>query len=64
MSSPSSVSTSADTDPARLQKKQAWSTDKSERARLLQRRREDMILAARRKLEEKDREKGKGKVGS
>ncbi|KAH0543442.1 hypothetical protein FGG08_002207 [Glutinoglossum americanum] len=35
--------------------KQAWSQNKAERAQLLQRRREEMILAARRKMEEKDR---------
>ncbi|MCJ1313106.1 hypothetical protein MMC25_006783 [Agyrium rufum] len=51
--------------------KASWSSSKVERQALLQRRREEMILAARRKLEEKDRldrqrEKGKGKevVGS
>ncbi|OCL09273.1 hypothetical protein AOQ84DRAFT_339182 [Glonium stellatum] len=37
--------------------KKAWSQDKDERQKLLQRRREEMILAARRKLEEKDRVK-------
>lgn len=36
-------------------KTQAWSTNKTERSALLQKRREDMILAARRKLEEKDK---------
>ncbi|EEA21030.1 hypothetical protein TMatcc_001035 [Talaromyces marneffei ATCC 18224] len=34
----------------------AWSQNKSERQRLLQKRRDDMILAARRKLQQKDRE--------
>ncbi|OKL57100.1 hypothetical protein UA08_07554 [Talaromyces atroroseus] len=33
-----------------------WSQNKSERQRLLQKRRDDMILAARRKLQQKDRE--------
>ncbi|MCJ1460727.1 hypothetical protein MMC28_011109 [Mycoblastus sanguinarius] len=36
---------------------QTWSNNKSERHALLQRRREEMILNARRKLEEKDKEK-------
>ncbi|KAI9774686.1 MAG: hypothetical protein M1840_002935 [Geoglossum simile] len=35
--------------------KQAWSQNKAERAQLLQQRREEMILVARRKMEEKDR---------
>jgi coupling of ubiquitin conjugation to ER degradation protein 1 len=34
----------------------AWSQNKSERQRLLQKRRDDMILAARKKLQQKDRE--------
>ncbi|KAF2727733.1 hypothetical protein EJ04DRAFT_517069 [Polyplosphaeria fusca] len=37
----------------------AWSQDRSERQANLQRRREEMILAARRKMEEKEREKTK-----
>jgi len=37
------------------QKRPAWSQNKAERQQLLQKRREDMILAARRKMEEKDR---------
>lgn len=35
----------------------SWSNDKKERQALLQRRRDDMILNARRKLEEKERER-------
>jgi coupling of ubiquitin conjugation to ER degradation protein 1 len=31
-----------------------WQTDKAERQKMLQRRREEMILAARRKMQEKD----------
>lgn len=31
-----------------------WQQDKAERARMLQRRRDEMILAARRKMQEKD----------
>ncbi|KAL8735148.1 MAG: hypothetical protein Q9166_001024 [cf. Caloplaca sp. 2 TL-2023] len=40
-----------------------WSQSKAERQALLQKRREDMVLAARRKMEERERarEKGKGK---
>lgn len=34
-----------------------WSANKNERAEALKRRREDMVLAARRKMEEKDRQK-------
>lgn len=37
---------------------QSWSNNKNERQALLRRRREEMILNARRKLEEKDRERG------
>jgi coupling of ubiquitin conjugation to ER degradation protein 1 len=40
-------------------KPKAWSADRNERQMNLQRRREEMILAARRKMEAK--EKGKGK---
>lgn len=43
-------------------RKSNWSSNKNERQALLQRRREEMILTARRKLEERDRvEKGKEK---
>jgi coupling of ubiquitin conjugation to ER degradation protein 1 len=35
--------------------KQAWSNNKNERQALLQKRREDMILAARRKMEEAEK---------
>ena len=31
-----------------------WQTDKAERQKMLQRRRDEMILAARRKMQEKD----------
>jgi coupling of ubiquitin conjugation to ER degradation protein 1 len=34
--------------------KQAWSQNKNERHALLQKRRDEMILAARKKMEEKD----------
>ncbi|KAF2235623.1 hypothetical protein EV356DRAFT_531782 [Viridothelium virens] len=37
---------------------QGWSQNKNERQQLLQRRREEMILAARRKMEEKDKATG------
>ena len=41
-------------EPAELEKKkQAWSQNKGERQALLQKRREEMILAARKKMEEK-----------
>ena len=39
--------------PAKQKQGQAWSTNKAERQALLQRRREEMILAARRKMEAK-----------
>jgi len=35
-----------------------WSSNKNERAALLQKRREEMILKARRKLQEKERSEG------
>src|SRR2546430_8055061 len=38
--------------------KQAWSQNKTERHALLQKRRDEMILAARRKMEEKDQVNG------
>ena len=38
-----------------------WSQNKVERQSLLQKRREDMVLAARRKLEERERAREKGK---
>jgi coupling of ubiquitin conjugation to ER degradation protein 1 len=47
-----------DATPGRSRPKQAWSNDKAERSALLQKRREDMILAARRKMEEKEKAKG------
>jgi coupling of ubiquitin conjugation to ER degradation protein 1 len=37
------------------QKRPAWSQNKAERQQLFQKRREEMILAARRKMEDKDR---------
>lgn len=40
--------------PSEEQKRNAWSSDKNARAETLKRRREEMILAARRKLETKD----------
>lgn len=40
--------------PSEEQKRNAWSADKSARADALKKRREDMILAARRKMEEKE----------
>jgi coupling of ubiquitin conjugation to ER degradation protein 1 len=39
-------------------KAKAWSADRNERQMNLQRRREEMILAARRKLEQQDKGKG------
>ena len=40
-----------------------WSSNKSERQAMLQRRKEEMILEARRKLEDKERAgRGKGKA--
>lgn len=44
-------------------KSSGWSQNRAERASMLQQRREAMILAARRKMEEKERRdlKGKGK---
>lgn len=40
--------------PSEEQKRNAWSADKNARADALKKRREDMILAARRKMEEKE----------
>ena len=42
--------------PSEEQKRGGWSSDKNARADALKRRREDMILAARRKMEEKERQ--------
>jgi len=47
---PSDLSASASSSS-----KAAWSQNKNERAELLKKRREDMILAARRKMETKDK---------
>ncbi|KAI4139011.1 MAG: hypothetical protein L6R39_006501 [Caloplaca ligustica] len=44
-------------DGEEKQKAPNWSPNKAERQALLQKRREDMVLAARRKLEEKERER-------
>lgn len=41
------------------QGKQGWSQNKNERQALLQRRREEMILSARRKMEERERVGGR-----
>ncbi|PGH12876.1 hypothetical protein AJ79_03976 [Helicocarpus griseus UAMH5409] len=41
-----------------IHQESAWSQNKSERQRLLQKRRDEMILAARRKLQEKDKVSG------
>jgi coupling of ubiquitin conjugation to ER degradation protein 1 len=40
--------------PSEEQKRNAWSSDKNARAEALKQRREEMILAARRKLMEKE----------
>ncbi|KAF2763139.1 hypothetical protein EJ05DRAFT_481976 [Pseudovirgaria hyperparasitica] len=66
-SSPLVDSGSDTSTPASTPSKPSWSTNKTERALQLQRRREEMILEARRKLEEKERaktavDKGKGKA--
>jgi len=42
-----------------LHQESAWSQNKSERQRLLQKRRDDMIIAARRKMQERDRMAGR-----
>lgn len=44
--------------PSEEQKRSAWSSDKAARADGLRKRREEMVLAARRKMEEKEREAG------
>lgn len=41
--------------------KQAWSANKGDREVLLKQRREEMVLAARRKMEERQGGSGKGK---
>lgn len=43
-------------EPSEEQKRSAWSSDKAARAEGLKRRREEMILAARRKMLERERE--------
>lgn len=50
------------TDPAQEEqpKAKSWSADKNERQANLQRRREEMILAARRKLEQREKAKASG----
>lgn len=59
-----SESTEEDVTPGRPKQGQAWSSNKAERQALLQRRREEMILAARRKMEAKvAAESGQGKPG-
>lgn len=45
---------------AEAEKKQGWSANKNERAEQLKRRREEMVLAARRKMEERDRKSQAG----
>ncbi|KAK2746688.1 hypothetical protein FQN57_003032 [Myotisia sp. PD_48] len=52
-----SVTGAASPDSTIIHQESAWSRDKAERQRLLQKRRDDMILAARRKMLEKDRAK-------
>jgi coupling of ubiquitin conjugation to ER degradation protein 1 len=49
----SKVGQAAESTAAEQQSAKAWSADKNERQANLQRRREEMVLAARRKLEEK-----------
>lgn len=57
----SKLSATAQTEPENeKQKQKAWSQDKKERQANLQRRRDEMILAARRKMEEKERAKAMG----
>jgi len=60
-----SESTEEETTPGgKLKQGQAWSSNKVERQALLQKRREEMILAARRKMEAKvAAESGLGKSG-
>lgn len=41
-------------------KSAGWSANKNERAEALKRRREEMVLAARRKMEQRDRQKSVG----
>jgi len=49
------ASTDIQSEANEPQKRTTWSQNKSERQALLQKRREEMILAARRKMEEKDK---------
>lgn len=59
-----SEGTEDDAAPGKQKQGQAWSSNKAERQALLQRRREEMILAARRKMEAKvAAESGQGKPG-
>lgn len=41
--------------------KGGWTSSKTDRQALLKRRREDMVMAARRKMEERERSEAKGK---
>ena len=52
-----SSSASEDSGPSGSAQTQAWSNNKNERQALLKKRRDEMILNARRKLEEKERER-------
>ncbi|KAF2847094.1 AMFR protein-like protein [Plenodomus tracheiphilus IPT5] len=56
----SKISQASESVEAEQPKAKSWSADRNERQANLQRRREEMILAARRKLEQQ--EKGKGKA--
>lgn len=57
VSSPPSSTPSEGAGPSGGPQTQSWSNNKHERQALLKRRREEMILNARRKLEEKERER-------
>ncbi|CBX90770.1 hypothetical protein IAQ61_002255 [Plenodomus lingam] len=56
----SKINQAAEPDEGEQRKTKSWSADRNERQANLQRRREEMILAARRKLEQQ--EKGKAKA--
>ncbi|KAH7120976.1 AMFR protein-like protein [Dendryphion nanum] len=56
----SKVNAVSEPSPADEVKPKAWSQDKTERQSNLQRRRDEMILAARRKMEEKDKARASG----
>ncbi|KAK8210145.1 hypothetical protein M8818_003632 [Zalaria obscura] len=55
ITTPPSTPGASDVTSSSVESKPGWSANRNERAEILKRRREEMVLAARRKMEEKDR---------